>query len=140
MIGSGETWAHLGYIDDQTDSFLLCAVAPRENIHLQTFNIASGQPITLNQLVQLIADSSGVKLNNIHIPVYPVWLAGLLCEIVFKPFKIKPPLFRRRVGFFTHNRAFDIAKARSLLGYNPKWHEKEGIAQTIKWYRQHNLV
>lgn len=140
MIGDGNTLAHLGYIEDQIDSFLLCAVAPRENVHLEVFNIASGQPITLNRLCELIAGIGGVKLPDLKVPVGPVWLAGFLCELMCKPFGIRPPLFRRRVGFFTHNRAFDYTKAKTKLGYVPAWDEEKGITETIRWYMKNRLL
>ncbi len=140
MIGSGETLAHLGYIEDQVESFLLCAVAPRENVHLQAFNIASGDPMTLSKFCQQIADIGGVPLSKHKVPIAPVWLAGLLCEIVCKPLGIKPPLCRRRVGFFTHNRAFEYSKAQKNLRYQPVWGSRAGIAETIRWYRENNLL
>jgi nucleoside-diphosphate-sugar epimerase len=140
MIGSGKTLAHLGYIDDQVNSFLLCAVKPRENVHLQSFNIASGSPITLNELAAKIAEAGNVALPGVKIPVAPVWFAGLLCEIVCRPFGLKPPVFRRRVGFFTHDRSFDLSKARKLLDYVPRVNVKEGIRITLDWYRKHGFV
>lgn len=140
MIGNGRVMAHLGHIDDQVDSFLDCAVAPRENVHLEAFNIASDEPIHLGTLVDMIADQGGVDRPRGRIPVAPVWLAGLLCEILWLPFKARPPLFRRRVGFFTHNRAFDLTKARERLDYVSKVDNPSGIAQTIAWYRDKGLV
>ncbi len=140
MIGSGETLAHLGYVDDQTDSLILGAVKPRTDVHLQSFNIASGSHITLNQLAQYIAKAGPYKLSKIKIPVAPVWLAGLLCEIICKPFGIKPPIFRRRVGFFTHNRSFDLSKARRLLNYNPQMEAEPGIKKTLDWYKSQGLI
>jgi nucleoside-diphosphate-sugar epimerase len=117
MIGSGEVQAHLGYIEDQVDSLILSAVAPREKVHLEAFNIASDTPITLNELARMIADYGEVRVPRWRIPVFPLWLAGLVCEVIWAPTKKRPPLFRRRVGFFTHNRAFDLSKAESRLGY-----------------------
>ncbi len=140
MIGSGEVLAHLGYIEDQTDSFLLSATAPREQVHLEAFNIASAEPLTLNQFAGLIAEKGGVRLSRLHIPVAPVWVAGALCELLWKPLGKRPPLFRRRVGFFTHNRAFDLTKAREKLGYESSWPHDRGIEATIRWYRQQDLV
>lgn len=140
MIGSGDTLGHLGYIEDQVDSFLLSAVAPRDKVHLEAFNIASDKPLTLNEMAEMIARAGGVKNKNIHIPLAPVWFAAWLCEMIFKPFKIKPPLFRRRVGFFTHNRAFDLSKAKKLMGYEFQWDNEKGIAETIKWYRSKRLI
>ena len=140
MIGSGKTLAHLGFIEDQTESFLLCAVAPRERVHCESFNIASGEPITLNEFARTIASSIGASLPTWHIPVFPVWMAALACELICKPFGIKPPLFRRRVGFFTHDRAFDLSKAQRQLGYESKWDHRRGVAETIAWYRANGLV
>ena len=140
MVGSGEVKAHLGYIEDQVDSLILSALAPRENVHLEAFNIASDRPITLNELVRLVADYGQVSLPSWHIPVFPLWLAGLACEVIWKPLKSRPPLFRRRVGFFTHNRAFDLAKAEAHLGYASRWDNQTGIARTIDWYREMELI
>jgi nucleoside-diphosphate-sugar epimerase len=60
--------------------------------------------------------------------------------MVCKPLRIKPPLFRRRVGFFTHNRAFNLEKAQTRLGYRSTWNHRDGIRQTIQWYRDNQLV
>lgn len=140
MIGDGEVLAHLGYIDDQVDSLLLCAVKTRALVHLQAFNIASGSYMTLNELVSSIAEATGKRIPKFRIPVAPVWLAGLLCEILCRPFGIKPPIFRRRVGFFTHNRAFDLSKAKQALGYESKVDHQEGIRLTVNWYKRHGFI
>lgn len=140
MIGSGEVLAHLGYIDDQVDSLLLGAVRPRDQVHMEAFNIASESYITLNQLAFYIAQAAGVKMSKLKIPVAPVWLAGLGCELICRPLRIKPPIFRRRVGFFTHNRAFDLTKAKEMLGYDPKVPDEEGIRRTVAWYRDKGLI
>jgi nucleoside-diphosphate-sugar epimerase len=140
MIGSGKTLAHLGYIDDQVDSLILCGTRPRANVHLEAFNIASGQPITLNEMTRMIAAEGNIQLPRWHIPVWLIWSAAVACEILWKPFGTRPPLFRRRVGFFTHNRAFDIRKAREKLGYDPKWQEKDGLIEAIKWYKQEGYL
>jgi nucleoside-diphosphate-sugar epimerase len=56
------------------------------------------------------------------------------------PFKTRPPLSRRRVGFFTHNRAFDLSKANEHLGYVSRWNTRTGVARTIEWYREMKLI
>ncbi len=109
-------------------------------MHLESFNIASGDYITLNELVATIAEQAGANIPKVKIPVFPVWLAGLLCEIVCKPFRIKPPIFRRRVGFFTHNRAFDLTKAEKKLGYKSQVGHEEGIRLTLDWYKRNGMI
>jgi nucleoside-diphosphate-sugar epimerase len=50
--------------------------------------------------------------------------------------RIEPPLYRRRVDFFTKSRAFDISKARAELGYTPAVSLQEGIRRTLTGYRE----
>ena len=52
-----------------------------------------------------------------------------------RPLGISPPLYRRRVEFFHLDRAFDISKARRLLGYEPRWSLSAGLTATAEAYR-----
>jgi len=140
VLGSGEVYCHLDFIDDQTNTFLLCAIAPREKVHCEAFNIASGEAVKVNTVIRTIADQGGVELSRLRIPARPIWLLGWLCELIFMPLGLKPPLFRRRVGFFMENRIFDLTKAKERLGYVSEWDNREGIARTIEWYRANNML
>jgi len=68
--------------------------------------------------------------------VWPVWLAGWVCEAVCKLWRIEPPLFRRRVDLFRKNRAFDTSKAKRELGFEPKFDLETGIKTTADWYKK----
>ncbi|XUU60719.1 NAD-dependent epimerase/dehydratase family protein [Erythrobacter sp. HA6-11] len=140
MIGSGNTLAHFGYIDDQVDSLLLSAVAPRDQVHAEAFNIASGKPITLNDAVKVIAKALDMENPDTRLPLAPVMLLATAIELVCKPFGIRPPLSRRRVGFFTHNRAFDLTKAQERMRYEPRVDLAQGARKTVQWYRERDLL
>ena len=71
----------------------------------------------------------------VHLPVLPLVIAGHICETICKPFKIKPPIFPRRVDWYRQNRAFNIAKAKKELGYNPTVSLDEGLRRTAAWYK-----
>jgi nucleoside-diphosphate-sugar epimerase len=56
-----------------------------------------------------------------------------------------PPLgigrnYPRRLDFFISSRAFEISKARRLLGYQPQVDLHTGLAQTAAWYRQEKYL
>jgi dihydroflavonol-4-reductase len=89
----------------------------------------------LNELVALIAHEAEVPAPTLRLPVWPVWVAGAVCEAVCAPLGIEPPLYRRRVDFFTRSRAFDTSRARAELGYAPAVGLREGIRRTLEWYR-----
>jgi nucleoside-diphosphate-sugar epimerase len=137
-LGSGEIYYHLTHIDDLVDGFRLCGEHPAA-AH-RTYILAGGEVTTLNQLVALVADIADVPAPRTHLPVWPIWLAGAACEAVCAPFGIEPPLYRRRVDFFTKSRAFDITRARAEIGYAPHVTLRDGIRRTLEWYRQHGWL
>jgi len=133
MLGSGRAYYHLTYIDDLVEGFRLCGEVPAAAG--RTYILAGERYTTLRDLVALVAEELGVRPPWIRLPVWPVWLAGLACELVCVPLRIEPPLYRRRVDFYTKSRAFDITRAKTELGYQPRVDLREGIRRTIAWYR-----
>jgi nucleoside-diphosphate-sugar epimerase len=138
ILGDGRIFYHLTYIDDLVEGFRLCGEVPRAAG--RTYILAGAEIPTLNDLAALIADEAHVAPPRLHLPVWPVWLAGAACEALCAPFGIEPPLYRRRVDFFTKSRAFDITRARQELGFAPTVGLREGVRRTLDWYRQHSWL
>jgi len=132
-LGSGEIYYHLTFIDDLVDGFRLCGTHPAAAN--RTYILAGAEVTTLNALVGLVAEGAGVPTPRLHAPVWPFWAAGAICEAMCAPFGIEPPIFRRRVDFFTKSRAFDITRAREEIGFAPCVGLREGIRRTLDWYR-----
>lgn len=138
ILGDGEIYYHLTHIDDLVEGFRLCGDQPAAAG--RTYILAGGEYTTLNQLVALIAEVAGVRPPRLHLPVWPFWIAGAMCEALLVPFGIEPPIYRRRVDFYTKSRAFDITRARRELGYDPRIGLRYGIEQTLNWYRDHGWI
>jgi nucleoside-diphosphate-sugar epimerase len=137
-LGRGEIYYHLTYIDDLVEGFRLCGEHPAAAN--RTYILAGGEVTTLNALVKLVADGADVPEPKLHLPVWPFWLAGAACELACAPFGVEPPLYRRRVDFFTKSRAFDITLARQELGFAPRVGLREGIGRTLEWYREQHWI
>jgi nucleoside-diphosphate-sugar epimerase len=134
VLGSGDIFYHLTYIDDLTEGFRLCGEsAAAAN---RTYILAGGEVTTLNELISLIAAEAGVAPPAVKLPVWPFWIAGAACETVCRPLGIEPPIYRRRVDFFTKSRAFDISRARAEIGYAPQVGLRDGIRKTLAWYKE----
>jgi len=138
MFGSGEVLYHLTYIDDLIDGILLVGETP--GIEGEIITLAGERYTTLNEFVQTVADVLNAKLSTRHYPVWPLWTAGAICEVLFRPFPINPPIYRRRVDFFIKDRAFEISKAKELLGFKPKIDIKTGLKRTAEWYQSQGLL
>jgi nucleoside-diphosphate-sugar epimerase len=133
ILGDGRIYYHLTYIDDLVDGFQLCGTV--RGAAGGTYILAGGEVTTLKELTARIAAEAHVPPPRVHLPVWPFWAAGAVCEAICAPLGIEPPIYRRRVDFFTKSRAFDISRARAELGYAPKVGLQEGIRRTLDWYR-----
>jgi nucleoside-diphosphate-sugar epimerase len=138
MVGSGRPRLHLVHIDDLIRGLMLAGFHP--DARGETFLIAGAEAPTLNELVAAVADVVGAPRPKVHVPVWPVAAAAFLCEVVCAPLGVEPPLHRRRVGFFTHHREFNIAKARRVLAYEPRVKLAEGLRRTAAWYAAVGLL
>jgi nucleoside-diphosphate-sugar epimerase len=134
VLGDGQIFYHLTYIDDLVEGFRLCGEVP--GAAGRTYILAGAEVTTLDQLIAMIAEEAHVPKPWLRLPVWPFWMAGAACEAVCAPLGIEPPIYRRRVDFFTKSRAFDISRARAELGYAPKVSLREGIRRTLEWYRK----
>ena len=138
MFGSGRHYYHLTYIDDLCEGFRLCGTVPAAAG--RTYILAGGEVTTLRELIDLTAEVAGVAGPRVRLPVWPVWLAGAVCEALCAPLGLSPPLYRRRVDFFRKSRAFDISRARAELGYEPRVGLRDGIGRTLGWYRDQGWI
>jgi nucleoside-diphosphate-sugar epimerase len=138
MIGNGEVLYHLTFIDDLVDGIVRAGRRP-EAVG-EVFTLAGPRITTLNELVAAIADAVGTSPPRWRLPYGPVYGASVVCEKLCRMIGIAPPLYPRRVEFFEKDRAFDISKARRLLGYEPAVELREGLARTAAWYRAEGLL
>jgi nucleoside-diphosphate-sugar epimerase len=138
MIGSGNVLYHLTFIEDLVQGIILAGKTPAASG--QIYTIGGNEYLPLTELVNLIAHILEKPVSKFHIPLWPVYTAAFFCEILCRPLGIEPPLYRRRLDFFTKDRAFDISKAKRELNYQPKVSVKEGLARTAQWYRENGWL
>ncbi len=139
MVGSGEPLYHLTYVDDLCEGMILAANSPTAIGRI--YIIAGAKPVcTLNELVVRIADVIGVKPSRWRVPFWPVYAASVVCEALWKVLPGSPPIYPRRVGFFSKSRSFDDSRARTELGYLPRVGLEDGLRRTYEWYRAEGLL
>jgi UDP-glucose 4-epimerase len=105
VFGDGEQSRDFTYIDNVVGANLLAAGA--EGVSGQTFNIACGDRITLNRLLEELREITGIDLEANYIDPRP--------------------------GDVLHSLA-DIGKARETLGYEPSVSFSTGLRRTVEAY------
>ena len=134
MIGSGKVLYHMTFVEDLARGIALAG--EKDAAIGEIITIGGNEYVPLSEMVGMISEIFNKPVSKFKIPVWPVWFAGLLCEIICKPLNIDPPIYRRRVDFFLKDRAFDISKAKKLLGYEPQVPLEKGLRITGEWYEK----
>jgi nucleoside-diphosphate-sugar epimerase len=133
IIGTGKTLLHWVDVRDLARGFRLAAEKPVGSG--EVYILAGEKPVEVQELFGLIAERVGASLLPFKVPASPVQIAGDIVEAICKPMGIEPPIYRRRVDFFTKTRAFDWSKARAELGYSPAGHVEDEIRDIVQSYR-----
>jgi nucleoside-diphosphate-sugar epimerase len=138
MIGKGENFFHMVYIDDLVKGILLAG----EKVEAigEVFILCGETPVHLKDLVHLIAKILGRPTPRGSIPVWPVMQAARLAKAVLPRLGIDPPIYPRRLDFFLSSRWFSIEKARKVLGYQPRVDLPIGLTHVFNWYQQNSLL
>ena len=105
IFGDGEQTRDFTYVRNVVDANL--RAMETKGVEGGVFNIACGEKITINQLVNEL----GMILDN----------------------HIKPLYFEARKGDIKDSLA-DVSKAKEVLGYDPKIRLKEGLESTIRYF------
>lgn len=138
MVGSGKPFYHLVHVNDLVTGLELLASHPAAVG--EAFILGGEDYRSLNDLAALIASIVGAPRPWMHVPAWPIQWLGSACEAICAPFNVSPPIYRRRVDFFTKSRAFSIAKAKQRLGFAPAIPLERGLRETAEWYRSAGLL
>ena len=111
--GDGETTRDFCFVANAVQANLLAALTDDAKALNRVYNIAVGERISLNRLLEILRD----RVAEIHGE-----RAG--AAPVYRPF---------REGDVQHSLA-DISLARKYLGYEPSHHVASGLRETLSWY------
>ena len=107
VFGDGEQTRDFCYIENTVSANLLAASSPNK-LQGQVVNVACGERISLNQLLAIVGELSGKKLDAIYEPTRAGDVRAALA---------------------------DIEAARKLVGYEPKVTVREGLAKTFAAFK-----
>ncbi len=131
---------HVHFVDVRDLSRAFQLAMQREDLNAEVYIIAGERAVPLNVMAETIARLLDVPPPRWRLPARPLQCLGSLCEAVCAPFGIPPPLYRRRVDFFTKNRHFDASKAARDLGFRPARSFEDEVADIVRWYREHGWL
>jgi len=137
FIGTGEIIIQPTFFSDIVQGFLL--VLNNQKAFRQKYIIAGDDMIPIRDFIEEIALQLDKKISPFFIPSFAGRAAGYFGDFAEK-IGIKFPLRSSTVNFFLVGNAYDNSKAKEELGFKPQVGFKEGIAKTVEWYREKNIL
>lgn len=133
FFGAGQNMRHPVYISDAVKGLELCASV--EGVNGEVFIIAGENSVQVSELVKVMSEELRVRPPKLHLPIALGLLGGYSLEMAFMVIGKQPPFSRRSVDFFLKHNAYDIRKAKRMLGYHPQTNLRTGMQKTIQWNR-----
>lgn len=134
LLGKGKCMYHLIHVDDLTNAII--HTATHKKALSEAFIIGAEEPIPVAEIAQIVAQHFNTKQRVVRLPIAPFFLVADICEAICRPLKIEPPLYRRRVAFYSKDRHFDVSKMKEILNFQPAYDNKTGLEQTADWYKK----
>jgi nucleoside-diphosphate-sugar epimerase len=137
-IGRRDSWLHPIYIDDLTDGLVLCGRHPAALG--ECFHLAGRRPVALAQLAAAIAQAGRTQLPPGYIPLPAARAVATVVDLLPDRLRQVAPLTRNRLDFLTHDRVYDVSKARRVLDFCGTTDLPTGAAQSVAWYRREGYL
>lgn len=128
MIGNGKNHYQLLDVEDLCDAIYLTLTLP-EKIVNTTFNIGAKEFATMREDYQSVLDYAGYGKRIIGLPEKPVILALKILEAL----KLSP-LYKWVYETASKDSFVSIEKAEKVLGFSPKYSNKDALIRNYKWY------
>lgn len=105
----------------------------------QVYNLTDGEPVSKRRFIEAVADAMGLPHPHLMPPYWLAWIVTWGSEkLAVVRGKKEAPIFNfTRLKFLGLNLDFSIAKARSQLGYRPRYSFDDAMVETMDWYKKH---
>lgn len=136
VLGNGKNV--LSFVDPRDAAEGVVLAAQKGGVSGEIFNITNDRHTeTQSALTTILSDQLGVKIIHIKLPFSIAWGLGWIMEKVALAFRFAdaPILTPIRVEFVGLHRDFSCEKAKSVLGYRPKYGLQESLVDGVRWYR-----
>lgn len=135
LIGDGQKLMNNTYVGNLIDAVLLSL--ENDAALGETFNIRDERLVTREEFVGAIADYLGKpRPGRVPLPIAK-FATGIFEGIArLRRSESAPLLTRARIKFLTLNLDFSIAKAKRVLGYQPRVDFQEGMRAALDWATQ----
>jgi nucleoside-diphosphate-sugar epimerase len=129
MLGSGNNRYQLLDVEDLCDAIYLSCTLDK-NVANDTFNIGAKEFTTMKEDYQAVLDYAGFGKKITGLPAGPAIMTLRILEAL----KISP-LYKWVYETASKDSFVSIEKAEKVLGYKPKYSNKQALIRNYQWYK-----
>jgi nucleoside-diphosphate-sugar epimerase len=132
LLRRGIAMTDLTFVDDVCEAILAALAAPCA-CGGKTYNISSGEPVLLTEIIRQAAVQVGIEVSFRPFSLSLALGAARLAEAAAAclPHSPEPPLTAYGVGVLAYSQTLNIERARRDLGFAPKVPFAEGLTRTF---------
>jgi nucleoside-diphosphate-sugar epimerase len=128
MLGSGNNRYQLLDVEDLCQAIYLCTTVDADKAN-DTFNIGAKEFATMREDYQAVLDRAGYGKKVRGLPATPaIWTLRLLERLKLSP------LYKWVYETASKDSFVSIEKAERVLGYKPKYSNKQALIRNYEWY------
>jgi 2-alkyl-3-oxoalkanoate reductase len=129
----------LVYVTDLVDAIVRAATSQRAAG--KAFNVSAVESIKLRVLAARIAEGARVRVPTREVPLLVARMAAAVIEDFARlTGRADPPsLTRMALAMMLEGNPYDVTRARSVLGWEPRVPHADGIERTMQWARDEGL-
>lgn len=130
ILGRGDARIQMCAVEDLVDCVVTVLTAPAA-VASDSFNVAADRFGTLREDFQAVLDAAGHGRRVVSIPAGPAVLALRLLQQARLS-----PVYGRLVRKLLANSYVSIEKARTRLGFQPRYSNQDALLRTYRWWRE----
>ncbi|HBV58335.1 MAG TPA: epimerase [Candidatus Magasanikbacteria bacterium] len=135
MLGNGKNHYQLLDVEDLCEAIYFCVSLEKIKVN-DTFNIGAADFTTMREDYQAVLNTAGFGKKIIGLPAAPaIWTLRILEKLRLSP------LYKWVYETASKDSFVSIEKAKKILGFNPKYSNKQALLRNYKWYLEnlHNF-
>jgi nucleoside-diphosphate-sugar epimerase len=128
MLGKGDNHYQLLDVEDLCEAIYLAATLDPQQVN-DIFNIGAKEFTTMKEDYQAVLDEAGFGKKIVPLPARPaIWTLRVLEKLKLAP------LYKWVYETASKDSFVSIEKAEQLLGFAPKYSNKDALVRNYRWY------
>ena len=132
-VGKGESLTPMAYVTDVADGAIAAMERGKPG---EVYILAGAQSYGIDDIRNTIVKYAGGNPPYVHLPKGLAFFGVSALEKLYTLLGKEPIATLENVKSSAADRTFDISKARSEIGYDPRVGLDEGIKKTVGWYKE----